>query len=235
LEEVLPATKADGVIIFDTVGCSLPQAMAYLIRKVKEIVKIPVEVHTHNDFGLATACALAAVGAGAEVVQGTVNGIGEGTGVAAIEEIIMGLKLLYGIDVPYKIDKLYDLSKLVERLTGVRNSHLKPIVGESIFSREFASALKGVDAFKSLLEYPLAIRPISPSLLGRKASVYIGRKSGVQSVQAKLRELGLTATQDQIRKILSRIREELRKGKVHISDEEFISIANEVLASTMNG
>mgnify|MGYP000220990255 CR=1 FL=1 len=231
LEEVISATKPDGVCISDTVGCALPQAIAYLVRKVKEIVKIPVEVHIHNDFGLATACSLAAVGAGAEVIDGTVNGLGEGTGVAAIEEVIMGLKLLYGLDVHYKIDKLYELSVLVEKLTGVKNSPLKPIVGKYIFGREFASALKRADAFKSLLQYPLAVRSIHPSLLGRKASVFIGRKSGIQSVRAKLSELGITAPEDQIKTILSRIKGKLRNGKALISDEEFISIVKEVSCS----
>ena len=116
----------DSVGIVDTMGCILPEAMKYMVRLVKKLTSLPVEAHTHNDFGLGVATELAAVEAGAEVIHCCANGLGERTGNAALEELIVCLHVLYGYETHYKLDKLPELGELVRRLSGLPIAVNKP-------------------------------------------------------------------------------------------------------------
>src|SRR5208282_3439874 len=129
-------TKADTLRITDPYGLMSPPASAYLIRMLRKWTRLPIAVHCHNDFGLATANALACLSAGASIVNITVNGIGERCGLTSLEEVAVALRILYNIDVGIKYEKLCELSKLVETATGPLISKLKPIVGERAFAWE---------------------------------------------------------------------------------------------------
>ena len=96
----------DSVGVIDTTGCAIPAAIKYLVRLVQETTKLPVEIHTHNDIGMAVANEMAAVEAGATVVHTCINGLGERTGNAALEEVVVALKTLYGYDWGFKFEKL---------------------------------------------------------------------------------------------------------------------------------
>src|ERR1700728_4546918 len=136
LTRLMQEAPPDSVGVVDTMGCVLPEAMKYLVRLVKGITKLPVEVHTHNDFGMAVATELAGVEAGAEVVHSCANGLGERTGNAALEELIVALHVLYGYDTQYDLAKLPELGELVSRISGFPIAANKPILGDRNFTRE---------------------------------------------------------------------------------------------------
>lgn len=209
---------ADEVVIPDTLGVTLPEAMEYLTKKVKEWVNVPVHVHCHNDFGLAPACTLAAVKAGAEIVHTTINGIGEKAGNTDMAEVALSLYILYGIDVKIKYDKLIEISKLVEKLSGQKVADTKPVVGPNVFKRE-----SGVVVLQ-LLNYPPAVESFSPEIVGATREIVLGKKSGKHSIGYKLNEMKMKATEDQISAILSQVKELSLKKKGPVTDDEFRNI-----------
>jgi len=225
---------ADSFTIADTFGVVSPFAMGYLTKQVKMIIKKPVEVHPHNDFGLAVANALAAVAAGASAVHVTVNGIGERAGNAALEETVLALELLLGVKTGVKYDKLYSLSKLVEQLSGVRLPPHKPIVGESPYKVESGMV---TDWWVSAREVrPTEVFPILPELVGRREGIEIvlGKKSGKANIVEALKELGIDPAKvgaDSLVRILAEVKfySTLKKGPV--TREEFSLIVKRVLGS----
>jgi methanogen homocitrate synthase len=136
LSRIMQDSPPDSIGVVDTMGCALPGAIKYLVRLVKSITNLPVEVHTHNDFGMAVATELAGVEAGAECVHSCANGLGERTGNAALEELIVALHVLYGYETQYRLDKLPELGALVRRISRFDFAVNKPILGERNFTRE---------------------------------------------------------------------------------------------------
>src|SRR5215471_16329598 len=176
LTRIVQDAPPDSVGIVDTMGCVLPDAMKYLVRLVKRVTNgLPVEVHTHNDFGMAVATELAGVEAGAEVVHSCANGLGERTGNAALEELIVALHVLYGYETPYRLDRLPELGALVSRLSNVPISVNKPVLGARNFTRESGI---GVDL---VVNKPLAMFGTHPTLTSRSNDVVLGKKSGKTS------------------------------------------------------
>jgi len=216
LRGLMGEAPPDSIGVVDTTGCALPQAIAFLVQKVKRITGLPVEIHTHNDLGMGVANSLAAVAAGATVVHGCINGIGERTGNAALEEVALGLKVLYHLDVPYRFDLLPELSQCVRMRTGVPLAPNKPAVGERIYTRESGI---GVDM---VIKYPLSMFSVNPKFIGQKPSVVLGKKSGKLSIQQKLVDLGLGELKpDQIEAVLSRIKQMGIAKRGLVSDDEF--------------
>ncbi len=136
LTRLMQEAPPDSVGVVDTMGCILPEAMKYMVRLVKSLTNLPVEVHTHNDFGMAVATELAGVEAGAEVVHSCANGLGERTGNAALEELIVALHVLYGYETHYDLAKLPELGELVSRISQFDIALNKPILGDRNFTRE---------------------------------------------------------------------------------------------------
>ncbi len=139
LTRLMNDAPPDAIGVVDTMGCALPEAIKYLVRKVKKLTGLPVEIHTHNDFGMGVATELAAVAAGAEVVHSCVNGLGERTGNADLEELMVGLHILLGMKTQYRFDKLIELSDLVsqplrgnagQQQAGRRQGQLHPGIGD---------------------------------------------------------------------------------------------------------
>ncbi|MFH1623787.1 MAG: 3-hydroxy-3-methylglutaryl-CoA lyase [Pseudomonadota bacterium] len=223
VKEVTASAEPDSIAIVDTTGCILPEAMRFLVAQVKSLTPLPIEVHTHNDFGLAIANSLAAVEAGAEVVHVCVNGLGERCGNAALEEIAVSLKILLGVEVRIKLKDLYELSQLAEKLSGVKLAVNKPIVGDIPFTRE--SGL-GVDVFK---ENPRVAFGIHPGLVNRKFQLVLGKKSGAPSIKEKLNEIGISATEEQIRSILTKVKSAGYQKKGLLNESEFKEIVTSVL------
>ena len=118
LNGLMQVAPPDSIGLVDTMGCALPQTIMYLVRKIKRMTGLPVEVHTHNDFGMAVATELAGAAAGAEVLHACVNGLGERTGNAALEELMMSLTILYGRETGYDLKKMTQLCQLVSKLSG---------------------------------------------------------------------------------------------------------------------
>lgn len=218
IKEVTTNAEPDSIAIVDTTGCILPEAMRFLVSQVKSLTQLPIEVHAHNDFGLATANSLAAVEAGAEAVHVCVNGLGERTGNASLEEIAVSLKTLLGLEVKIKLERLYELSQLVERMSGIKVAVNKPVVGDRIFTRE--SGL-GVDVYR---ENPRVAFAIHPNLVSRKFQLVLGKKSGTPSIKEKLNEIGVSATEEQIKSILAKVKQAGIDKKGLLSDSEFKDI-----------
>jgi len=224
LSAVAEEGRVDRVRLVDTVGSAGPWAIRYLVREMKTILgRIPIEVHVHNDLGLATANTLAGLEAGAEVASTTVNGIGERVGNAPTEEVVMALHLLYGLNLGIKYGKLCELSRLVEKLSGVRLQVNKPIVGKDIFSHESGITVDGIlqNAFTGEL--------YAPELVGQKRKIVIGKKSGKHSIRFKLEELGISIPEQRIGALLARVKEEAVRSKSLISDEQIRMIASEYM------
>src|ERR1700730_1042794 len=117
LTRLMQEAPPDSIGVVDTMGCILPEAMKFMVRMVKKLTNLPVEVHTHNDFGLAVATELAGVEAGAEVVHSCANGLGERTGNAALEELMGALHVVFGSETPYQLGKVPELGELVSRIS----------------------------------------------------------------------------------------------------------------------
>ena len=218
----------DSVGIVDTMGCILPEGMKYMVRLVKKLTNLPVEAHTHNDFGLGVATELAAVEAGAEVIHCCANGLGERTGNAALEELITCLHVLYGYETHYKLDKLPELGELVRKLSGLPIAVNKPILGSRNFTRESGI---GVDL---VVKEPLAMFGTHPALTGRAGEIVLGKKSGKASITYTLEQMGLTADDDQVAEMLKLVKDQSIAKRGLISDDEFRAIADKVLSSVKN-
>jgi 2-isopropylmalate synthase len=203
----------------DTVGILTPEKARDFIRqiqdKVPNIDKALLAVHFHNDLGLAVANTLACIEEGANVVQCTVNGIGERSGNASLEEVVMALTLHQDqFQRTHKIDttKLAPLCHLVAELTGIRLSPQKPIGGANIFATEAGIHQDG------LLKNPDTYLPFRPETVGESGiKLVLGRHSGKKAVAHRLQQLGFDATDAQIGTVLEGIKQ-LPKGEV-VDDE----------------
>jgi isopropylmalate/homocitrate/citramalate synthase len=224
LTRIMRDSPPDSVGLVDTMGCALPEAIRYMVRKIKKLTGLPVEIHTHNDFGMAVATELAAVTAGAEVVHGCVNGLGERTGNAAIEELMVGLHLLLGFDTSYRMDRIGALSKMVRDLSGIHYPSNKPIVGEENYTRESGI---GVDL---VIKNPLAMFATAPQIFGREGKVVLGKKSGKASITYTLERLGIRNVSDQaVTEILKEVKARGTEKRALLSIDEFKEIVGRKL------
>ena len=225
LSRIVLDSNPDSVGVVDTMGCALPEAIKYMVRLVKSLTKLPVEVHTHNDFGMAVATELAGVEAGAECVHSCANGLGERTGNAALEELIVALHVLYGYNTNYKLDKLPELGELVSRISRFETAVNKPILGERNFTRESGI---GVDL---VVKEPLAMFGTHPALTGRKGEVVLGKKSGKASITYNLELLGITdADDDAVSEMLRLVKDKGIEKRGLVTPAEFREIVDGVLA-----
>ena len=216
---------ADEVVIVDTLGVATPETMFYLTKKLREWVGVPIMTHCHNDFGMATACTMFSLKAGASCAHVTLNGLGEKTGNADIAETAIAAKL-YGMDISIDMGKLVKAAKLAEKLTGIPISPLRPVVGENVFKRE-----SGV-AVAQLVSFPPAVEGYSPEVVGREREVLLSKKSGKKSIEYKLGQFGVQATPIEVDEILKKVKELGVQKKGLVSDGEFRDIAEDVLKTT---
>jgi len=213
---------ADRINIPDTVGIMAPHSMEKLIRDLRAVVKTPLSVHCHNDFGLAVANSLAGVVGGASQVHVAVNGLGERAGNASLEETVMGLHLIYNKKTGINTQLLYGTSKLVSRLTGIMIQPNKAIVGENAFSHESGIHTRGVTV------KPLTFEPFSPEIVGRRRRLIAGKLAGGYGIRAELEESGIHPTEAQLREIVNRVKELGDKGKT-VTDADLFAIARTVI------
>jgi len=221
LTRIMAESPPDAIGVVDTMGCALPEAIKYMVRKVKKLTGLPVEIHTHNDFGMGVATELAAVAAGAEVVHSCINGLGERTGNAALEELMVGLQVLFGFDTNYKFDKLLDLCKLAEELSGVKPATNKPVIGKGNYTRESGI---GVDL---VMKNPLAMFATAPQFFGRQGEVVLGKKSGKASITYSLEKMGIEGVSDEaIAEILKEVKQKGAQKRSLLTPEEFKDIVD---------
>jgi isopropylmalate/homocitrate/citramalate synthase len=224
---VVKQSHVDSIVVVDTFGITSPPGMGELVRTVKKWVRVPIEVHCHNDFSFGTANAIAGLAAGASVAHTNVNGIGERAGGASTEEVAVALRILYNKDLGFKYEKFYELSKLVEAASGVPVSPQKPVVGETAFGYEAGIAVMFCHNFKNAnaLQYGLSYMP---DFVGNKFYIAIGKKSGAHSIRWRLEDLGIKASDGEVDKILAEVKQEAIQKKRGLTDDEFLSIIKQV-------
>lgn len=187
------------VYVLDTIGVANPRAIAYYVNQVRQNFNVQIGVHCHNDFGLACANTLSAIEQGAEVVDVAINGIGDRSGNAALEEVAAGLAAFYGLQLDIKLSKLYELSRSIAKVTGIEPGPTKAFVGTGAFSHKFDVHVHGVT------NYPPAYEGMDPSVIGQKRQILLGKSSGLFTLRFKLKELGLVAPEEQLPAILNEI------------------------------
>jgi 2-isopropylmalate synthase len=210
---------ADRLTVADTAGIMIPAAMKFFVGELTAAFDVPIEIHCHDDCGLALANTLAALEAGAQIVDGVVNGLGERAGNAPLDELVMALELFYNFDLGIKTEALYDLSRFVADLVGVPVPVGKAFVGESAYAHKLDGHVEGI------LIHPPLYEPIPPEAVGNRRRIPIGKYTGPSVVQYKLGELGLVASEDQIKDIAREVEAAAAEKKASLSDAEFRAIA----------
>jgi isopropylmalate/homocitrate/citramalate synthase len=204
------------VVVVDTIGVAGPEAVGELVERTRQLVgpAIPVHFHGHNDFGLATANAAAAVRAGARWIHATVNGMGERAGNANLAEVALALQALYGVETNLDLSRLRALADRVRILSGYQLEPWKPLVGENLFRRESG-------AVASQFHDPPSIEPYSSQLVGAERSIVLGKKSGIDSIRIKCEDLGLDVPEGAHPDLLARVKQLGTSKRGLVTDEEF--------------
>ncbi len=208
------------IVVVDTIGACGPEGVEYLVRHVRQWIGsgVPLHFHGHDDFGMSTACAIAAVRAGANWIQGTINGMGERAGNADIGEIALALRCLYDVPVGLDLAKIREVSEFVRQISGYSLEPWKAAVGQNLFMRESG-------AVASQFHIPEAIEPYSSELVRADRRIVLGKKSGLDSVDLKAKELGLSITPEKRGAILAAVKSRAIAKRGLLSDAEFREIA----------
>ena len=209
-------TGAAEVAVVDTIGACAPEAVENLIRTVRQWIgpDMPLHFHGHNDFGLGTALAIAAVRGGADWVQGTVNGIGERAGNSDICEVALALSCLYDVPVELNLSQARRVSALVQEAGNYRVDGWRPVVGENLFTRESG-------AVANQFHIPEAIEPYSADIVAAPRRIVLGKKSGLSSIKLKLDELDLEVSEEQHGELLAQVKEQATAAERLMTDDEF--------------
>jgi homocitrate synthase NifV len=202
----------------DTVGILDPLTTFQKVRQLTQHLCIPVEMHTHNDLGLATANALAGIRAGALSVNTTVNGLGERAGNAALEEVVMALKRIYNIDLGIHTKRLLELSRLVAKASNCPVPPWKAIVGENTFVHESGIHAHGV------MQNPVTYQPFDPAEVGWEHRFVVGKHSGRHLVCSVLQEHGITLAPEELQSVLNAVRDRSMQVKRSLTTEELLSL-----------
>lgn len=198
--EVAQEAGADRFRFADTVGIMEPFGVFERIYRLHSNVDIDIEMHAHDDLGLATANTLAAIRAGASHVNTTVNGLGERAGNAALEEVVMGLHTLQGIDCGIDLKRYQELAQLVAVASGRPLPWQKSIVGEGVFTHESGIHVDG------LIKDPLNYQGVDPAAVGREHRLVLGKHSGASAIQRCFADMGMTLSREQATSMLPVIR-----------------------------
>jgi isopropylmalate/homocitrate/citramalate synthase len=207
---------AKEVVVVDTLGIASPEAVAQLVGRTCDWLgpEVPVHFHGHNDFGLATASAVAAARAGARWIQGTINGMGERAGNADLGEVALALRALYGVETNLRLERLRGVSARVRELAGYHLEPWKPVVGEGLFRRESG-------AVASQFHDPPSIEPYSAELVNARREVVLGKKSGLDSIRIKAEALGLEVPDERRGELLAAVKRLGTQKSGLVTDDEF--------------
>lgn len=209
---------ADRIRYCDTVGIMSPFEIYEKIKRIKDAVDIDIEMHTHDDFGMAVANALAGVNAGASYIGVTVNGLGERAGNAALEEVVMSLKYLLHMDVKQRTDKLKEICEYVAVASGRAIPPGKAIVGNNIFTHESGIHIDGT------IKNPRTYEVFDPEEVGLKRRIVIGKHSGTAGIKKKLAEHNILVDEDEAKEILVMVRSASVALKRPLHDRELINL-----------
>src|SRR5659263_118082 len=215
---------ADRVRFCDTVGILDPFDTFNVVSFLRKNAEIEIEMHTHNDFGMATANAIAGIKAGAHYVNTTVNGLGERAGNAALEEVVMALKYISKVDLGLKTERFRELSEHVANASSRAIPVWKPIVGANVFAHESGIHADGV------IKNPLNYEAFAPEDVGLERQIVVGKHSGSRTIYSKFQEFGLELTQADCDGVLALVRKTAVELKRALFDKELMYIYQDYLA-----
>jgi isopropylmalate/homocitrate/citramalate synthase len=231
IEKVAAEGHMDALGLVDTFGGCSPHAIAEFTRRVQARITKPLETHYHDDFGMAAANTIMSLAMGVPVAHVTVSSLGERAGNAALEDVAMALRVLYGIDLGIRYDKLYGLSQLVRRLARFEIPSNRPIVGDMLFKVESGIISSWLSRCKA--DRPVELFPFHWSMVGQsEADVVIGKGNGRDSITYRLRALGMEISSDdpKVDAILARVKAASLKKHALLDDREFRRIASKILS-----
>jgi homocitrate synthase NifV len=205
----------------DTVGVLEPFGTFTKVKRLVNALMIPVEIHTHNDFGLATANALSGIKAGALSVNTTVNGLGERAGNAALEEVVMAMKRIHNVDLGIETPRLLELSRLVASASGSSVPPWKAIVGDNTFAHESGIHAHGV------LQNPMTYEPFAPEEVGWERRLVLGKHSGRHLVSNLLQQHGISLNSDETKSVLDAVRQQSVQKKRSLTTQELLNLVEE--------
>ena len=211
---------AQEIALVDTLGIASPEAIASLVRTARGWVgdEHPIHWHGHDDFGLATAGSIEAVRAGADWVQGTINGMGERAGNTDLAEFALAIEAIYGAETGLRLEHISEVANTVQRLSGYDLAPWKPVTGRNLFIRESG-------AVAAQFHDPIAIEPYSSTLVGAERGLVLGKKSGLASINIKSQELGLDIPEEHHADLLAQVKERGIANGGLVSNEEFVEMA----------
>ena len=218
-------TRARRLRLADTVGVGYPTRIAREVAELRERVpSLALEIHAHDDLGLATANTLAAFEAGAAAASVTVNGLGERAGNAALEQVVMALRVAHGIDCGVRTEKLALLSALVARASGRAVAAERPVVGAAAFRHESGLHCAG------LLKDTRTYEPFAPEIVGRQREPFaVGWKSGGAALTAALRSAGEAIDETGVKRLLPLVRRRARELRRALTPDELIHLYHTTL------
>nr|WP_227776912.1 2-isopropylmalate synthase [Haladaptatus pallidirubidus] len=218
MDEIVEAVSEAGVEwinVPDTCGVGTPARFADLVKRIDEHTDARIDVHTHDDFGMATANAMAGLEAGADQVQVSVNGIGERAGNAAFEEVVMAAEGVYGVDTGIDTTKITEVSELVAEYSEVSVPVNKPVVGANAFAHESGIHAAGVIENSDTFETGV----MKPEMVGARREFVLGKHTGTHAVRQHLQQSGFTPTETEVRHITRRVKDRgAEKERVTVSD-----------------
>ncbi|MEW6662442.1 MAG: homocitrate synthase [Bacillota bacterium] len=212
---------ADRLRYCDTVGILDPFSTYEKVKSLLEQVAIDVEMHTHNDFGMATANTLAGIKAGARFAGVTVNGLGERAGNAALEEVAMALKHVLGYPLNLNTKGFLELSEYVAKASDRQLPVSKPIVGKNMFAHE--SGIHADGTYKN----PRTYEAFEPEEVGLVRQIIIGKHSGTASIIKKFQEFGIPVSQEEAAMLLEKVRRLAVELKRPLFDKELVQLFHE--------
>jgi D-citramalate synthase len=221
LEELLGAALdagADRVCFADTVGHATPDRTLEAVDRLADLG--PVSAHTHDDLGLAVMNALVAVAAGADLVHGTINGIGERAGNVALEEVAIALDHGYGVET-MTLTEVYDVAELVANTTGIPLAPNKAVVGANAFTHESGIHTDGTLKDEAMYE------PYPPEKVGRERRLALGKHAGRAGVEAALAEHDIDVDEEELDEIVQRVKDIGDRGR-RVTDADLLAIAEDV-------
>jgi homocitrate synthase NifV len=202
----------------DTVGILDPLTTYHKVSQLVACLSIPIEMHTHNDLGLATANALAGIQAGAFSVNTTVNGLGERAGNAALEEIVMILKRIYQVPTGINTQRLLEISRLVAKASNCPVPPWKAIVGENAFAHE-----SGIHA-QGILQNPVTYEPFAPEEVGWERRLVAGKHSGRHLILSLLQEQGIVLNAEEVQEVVAAVRQQAIHMKRNLTIAELLNL-----------
>jgi 2-isopropylmalate synthase len=218
---------ADRISFADTLGIMQPHQVCERIKALRDrLLPCKIDLHCHDDYGLALANAMAGVRAGADCIHTTVNGMGERSGIPDLCETILAYHNLEGVD-QYRLEHLMELSTYMEKVSGFFLAPNKPVTGQNAFTHKSGVHTNGV------LKDPRTYESFDPALIGRERKIVIDKYTGKRAVAARLEEYGVAATTEELERIVEEIKHVGDTRKL-LFDADIIEIAERVTGRSLD-